>query len=75
MWLSEPSFLRHTTKTELASETRVPQKKPLEFFRGTEFLIAVRRTEPTTDRREGSGAREVMTEEKFSLHKARRSIK
>jgi hypothetical protein len=58
MCLSEPSFLRQPTKTELASEDRVPQKKPLEFFRGTERLRRVTRTEPTTEHiRNRSGLR------------------
>ena len=42
------------------AKPRAPQEKPLEFFRGAEFLTLVRRTEPTSDRRERSGAREVM---------------
>ena len=41
--------MRYPTVSELASEDRVPQKKPLEFFRGTERLRRVTRTEPTNE--------------------------
>jgi hypothetical protein len=56
--------MRYPTFSELASEDRVPQKKPLEFFRGTERLMRVMRTEPTSDivslaNKERSGGREV----------------
>jgi len=46
----------------LASEDRAPQKKPLEFFRGAEFLTAVTRTEPTKWS-EGSGEKRHMLNE------------